>query len=215
MDTFYDDFTTALESCLGSLFFSTPLDKWNPQETAAPERHKFLYLETEEVGTTDDDAWEDAVEQLEGQNPAFGLLESMVRIFFVASDVDELGALEKEQVWLFAHHWLSVYYEFLMDTRAVHTTFYKNYHERFLEVLRNGLSVSAKKRSTFRDLALAWKPTMVRAAPIPSVLSVVPSFPSAAAAAATDSPPSRPPPPKRLVLQGPRGHNRTRRNLHS
>lgn len=213
MDTFYDDFTNALRSCVSSRFYASPLDKWSPHETAAPERHKRL------SDTLSDESWEDDASTLDHQNAAFGLLESMLRVFFapfdVADDIDD----EKEQVWLFAYHWLSVYYEFLMDTRAVSTEFYKQHHARFLEILRHSLCVSATTRYTFQQLALDWNPSLVPEASSPTVTPVAPT--ATAAVVASVSPvsapvvPVVPAPPKRLVLQGPRGHNRTRRNLHS
>jgi len=237
MDTLYEDFTNALRSSLTSLFHCNPLDQWNPQETAAPERHKAL----------SEGSWDDDAQEVDHQNSAFGLVESMVRVFFVPSEVedrmDDAASKEKEQVWLFAHHWLSIYYDFLMDTRAVHTTFYKQYHERFLQVLRGCLCVSANKRYTFRELAMEWKPsllptdlplsppphlspsttepttavtTIAVSAPVSAPVSATASAPvSATASAPASAPVSDSVRPKRLVLLGPRGHNRTRRNLHS
>ena len=210
MDTFYEDFTNALRSCVSSRVYASPLDKWSPHETAAPERHKML------SDAMSDESWEDDASTLDHQNTAFGLLESMLRIFFAPFDVSDDIDDEKEQVWLFAYHWLSVYYEFLMDTRAVSTDFYKQHHARFLEVLRHSLCVSVASRYTFQELALDWNPSLV-----PASATAVPVAATAVSAAvsATVVPPVVPPvvpaPPKRLVLQGPRGHNRTRKNLHS
>jgi len=218
MDTFYEDFTNALRSCVSSRFYASPLDKWSPHETAAPERHKML------SEAMSDESWEDDASALDHQNAAFGLLESMLHVFFAPFDVADEVDDEKEQVWLFAHHWLSVYYEFLMDTRAVSTNFYKQHHARFLEILRHSLCVSAARRYTFRELALDWNPSLVPAAPmakavVESAASVsvpVSVFPATVVPAVPAVPASVvPAPPKRLVLQGPRGHNRTRRNLRN
>ena len=217
MDTFYDDFTSALLACVGSRFHATPLSEWSVREAAAPERHKRLSEESEE-------AWEDSAASLDHQNSAFGVLESMLRIFFSAGDVEDTIDNEKEQVWLFGHHWLSAYYEFLMDTRAVQTTFYKLHHERFLELMRRCLCVSGTKRLTFREAALEWKPSL-----IPAEMPLTPAVSATVAVVASvdapvDAPVASPPvagpplhslPPKRLVLQGPRGHNRTRKSLRS
>ena len=110
MDTFYDDFTSSLRSCAASRFYTSPLDRWSPQEIAAPERHRWL---SEEKG--DDEKWDDDAGTLDHQNAAFGLLESMLHIYFDPAEVEPLEGAEtseKEQVWLFAHHWLSLYYNF-------------------------------------------------------------------------------------------------------
>lgn len=213
MDTFYDDFTCALLACVGSRFHATPLREWSVQEAAAPERHKRLSEESEE-------AWEDSAASLDHQNPAFGVLESMLRVFFFAGDVEDSIDDEKEQVWLFGHHWLSAYYEFLMDTRAVQTTFYKQHHERFLDLMRRCLCVSGTKRLTFREAALEWKPSLIPVeTPLTPVVSAVASVSAPVdapvAAPPVAGPPLHSPPPKRLVLQGPRGHNRTRKSLRS
>lgn len=228
MDTFYEDFTNSLRTCVASRFYSSPLDKWSPQEIAAPERHKQLALSEEED-------WDTAAKSLDYQNQAFGLLESMIRVYFTPDDVDDELDAEKEQVWLFAHHWLSTYYNFLLDTRAVSTDFYKRYHERFLEVLRPCLCVSATFRPFFQSLAMDWRPSLVvipTSSPVvvpivgsppvvgvPTVVveSAVPAVavvPAVAAVAAVPAP-CGPSPPKRLVLHGPRGHNKTRKNLHN
>ena len=213
MDTFYDDFTSALLACVGSRFHATPLREWSVQEAAAPERHKRLSEESEE-------AWEDSAASLDHQNPAFGVLESMLRVFFFAGDVEDSIDDEKEQVWLFGHHWLSAYYEFLMDTRAVQTTFYKQHHERFLDLMRRCLCVSGTKRLTFREAALEWKPSLLPVEmPLTPVVSAVASVSAPVDAPVASppvaGPPLHSPPPKRLVLQGPRGHNRTRKSLRS
>ena len=213
MDTFYDDFTSALLACVGSRFHATPLREWSVQEAAAPERHKRLSEESEE-------AWEDSAASLDHQNPAFGVLESMLRVFFFAGDVEDSIDDEKEQVWLFGHHWLSAYYEFLMDTRAVQTTFYKQHHERFLDLMRRCLCVSGTKRLTFREAALEWKPSLLTVEmPLTPVVSAVASVSAPVDAPVASppvaGPPLHSPPPKRLVLQGPRGHNRTRKSLRS
>lgn len=208
MDTFYEDFTNALRSCVSSRFYASPLDKWSPHETAAPERHKML------SDAMSDESWEDDASTLDHQNTAFGLLESMLHLFFAPFDVADDIDNEKEQVWLFAHHWLSVYYEFLMDARAVSAEFYKKHHARFLEILRRSLCVSAASRYTFRELALDWNPSLVPTVDAGSAVSVVPVA-TAVSVAPVATAVSVPVPPKRLVLQGPRGHNKTRRNLHS
>ena len=205
MDTFYDDFTSSLRSCAASRFYTSPLDRWSPQEIAAPERHRWL---SEEKG--DDEKWDDDAGTLDHQNAAFGLLESMLHIYFDPAEVEPLEGAEtseKEQVWLFAHHWLSLYYNFLLDTRAIHTEFYKQYHERFLAVLRKCLAVSSSTRFAFHDLVAEWKPSLetprVGPTDAPFVLSASSPLPSA------------PPQSKRVVLQGPRGHNKTRKNLRN
>lgn len=216
MDTFHEDFTNDLRLCVGPRFHSTPLDHWDPLEVAAPERH--LSLGTE--------SWDDRVEALERQNPAFAQIESMLHLYFKGDqEVYEEGQdidAEKEQVWLFAHHWFATYYELLMDTRSSRTEFYKKYHEAFLALMRRCLRIQPAARPTFRDIANLWLPIQDREAPPVISAPVVAASTSVVAAASTpvdaaastpvDAVPLR---SSRVVLVGARGHNRTRRNPRS
>ena len=220
METFYAEFIADLKDCTASRFHSDPLDHWDPQEVAAPERHLSL-------GTED---WGECVMTLQNENAAFAQIEGMFHIYFNPTKA-LIEDTEKEQVWLFAYHWFAKYYEHLMDTRTVHTEFYRKYHDLFLTLLRRCLRLVPQERPTFAVIAGQWLPaTFLRTATAFSATATAPSdsatatassatatASSATATASSNSVVSVPEnsQSKRVVLVGERGHNKTRRNLRS
>ena len=66
----YEDFTKDLLETSKTLFHELPLDSWNPQEVAAPERHLSLRK----------DPLLQAIALLDQLNPAFSRIEHMMRI---------------------------------------------------------------------------------------------------------------------------------------
>jgi len=165
METFYAEFIADLKDCTASRFHSDPLDHWDPQEVAAPERHLSL-------GTED---WDECVMTLQNENAAFAQIEGMFHIYFNPTKA-LIEDTEKEQVWLFAYHWFAKYYEHLMDTRTVHTEFYRKYHDLFLTLLRRCLRLVPQERPTFAVIAGQWLPATFPA-----------TFPATASSATTSS----------------------------
>jgi len=212
MDAFYEEFIAGLKSCVSSRFHSEPLDHWDPQEVAAPERHLIL-------GT---DEFEECVATLQNENAALAQIESMFHIYFNPTKA-LVEDTEKEQVWLFAYSWFAKYYEHLMDTRTVHTEFYRKYHDLFMTLLRRCLRMVPQERPTFAVIAAQWFPATLLLTPPPpvSVTSSTPSLSSETVSETVSSTVSvsvsEPAiaQSKRVVLVGVRGHNKTRRNLCS
>jgi len=196
----YEDFTNDLLDTSKTLFHELPLDSWNPQEVAAPERHLSLRK----------DPLPQCVALLDQLNPAFARIEHMMRIYFSPTTSLSLDA-EKEQVWLFGYSWFSAYYDMLMEGSVLHTEFYRTYHDLLFDLLRKCLQVDPVDRPTFASLMKAWPGTA-------ALLS------KAEVPIASDSPSPCLPPPlvtppqsssKRLVLLGHGGRKKTRRNLRS
>ena len=203
----YEDFTKDLLETSKTLFHELPLDSWNPQEVAAPERHLSLRK----------DPLLQAIALLDQLNPAFSRIEHMLRIYF-APTADLVLENEKEQVWLFGYSWFSAYYDMLMEGAVLQTEFYRKYHDALFELLRKCLQVDPADRPTFQSLLKAWPGT---AAMVSAPASAPVSASSSTLSAVTSVPPSSalpsPPPPssKRLVLAAHGGRNKTRRNLRS
>jgi serine/threonine protein kinase len=198
----YEDFTKDLLETSKTLFHELPLDSWNPQEVAAPERHLSLRK----------DPLPQAIALLDQLNPAFARIEHMMRIYFAPTTELALEN-EKEQVWLFGYSWFSAYYDMLMEGAVLQTEFYRKYHDVLFELLRKCLQVDPVERPTFQSLLKVWPGTAAATvAPVtPVVVSPEPTHPSPHSALPSHSPPSS----KRLVLAGHGGRNKTRRNLRS
>ena len=118
MASLYEEFTNDLLETSKTLFHELPLDSWNPQEVAAPERHISLRR----------DPLLQAIALLDQLNPAFARIEHMMRIYFAPTAELPLDN-EKEQVWLFAYSWFSAYYDMLMEGAILQTEFYRKYHD--------------------------------------------------------------------------------------
>jgi serine/threonine protein kinase len=219
MASLYEEFTNDLLETSKTLFHELPLDSWNPQEVAAPERHISLRK----------DPLLQAIALLDQLNPAFARIEHMMRIYFAPTAELPLDN-EKEQVWLFAYSWFSAYYDMLMEGAILQTEFYRKYHDILFELLRRCLQVDPAERPTFEGLLKQW-PGTVAATVVPelSLVTVIPNNPSVAIPEvtapeiATETPSLAPPssasplPPfsKRLVLLGHGGRKKTRRNPRS
>jgi len=209
----YEDFTKDLLETSKTLFHELPLDSWNPQEVAAPERHLSLRK----------DPLPQAIALLDQLNPAFARIEHMMRIYF-APTAELALENEKEQVWLFGYSWFSAYYDMLMEGAVLQTEFYRKYHDVLFELLRKCLQVDPGERPTFQSLLKAWPGTAAATvAPVAAAAAVAPvaatsvdvnpepTHQSPHSALPSPSPPSS----KRLVLAGHGGRNKTRRNLRS
>lgn len=203
----YEDFTKDLLETSKTLFHELPLDSWNPQEVAAPERHLSLRK----------DPLPQAIALLDQLNPAFARIEHMMRIYFAPTTELALEN-EKEQVWLFGYSWFSAYYDMLMEGAVLQTEFYRKYHDVLFELLRKCLQVDPADRPTFQSLLKVWPGTVAAtvaaspvATPVTNVVAPVPTHSSPHSVLPSPSPPSS----KRLVLAGHGGRNKTRRNLRS
>ena len=235
----YEDFTNDLLETSKTLFHELPLDSWNPQEVAAPERHISLRK----------DPFLQCVAVLDQLNPAFARIEQMMRIYFSPTAELALNA-EKEQVWLFGYSWFSAYYDMLMEGSILQSEFYRKYHDLLFELLRKCLQVDPAERPTFASLLKLWpgtcKSTVLPEVPRISIASLSSASLSSAslssaslssaslssaslssaslssASLSTSSPPvsstpsvvTTPPQSssKRLVLLGHGGHKKTRRS---
>jgi hypothetical protein len=219
--TFAEDFTRDLESFVKNPIQIEPITSWNPRKPAAPERHMAN-------GKAANIVFETQVYMLEEQNHAFSTIESMLRIFVSAKQLQSLPAPDvvKEQVWLFAYKWFSAYYDLLTEPGILQSRFYKTEHDRFLALLGTLLLVNPGKRSTFINALRIWCPgspllkvsddVSVADVPVESVVSdspvvIAPSVPVVPAAVSESK-------KTRLVLAPPRGHearNKTRKNDRS
>jgi len=151
--TFGDDFTKDLESFVKNPVQVEPLSAWNPRKPAAPERHMVL-------GKAANIALDTQIYMLEEQNHAFNTIESMLRIFTSAKQLQSLPVPDvvKEQVWLFAYKWFSAYYDLLTEPGVLQSSFYKKDHDRFLALVGSMLLVNPGKRATFISALRAWYP---------------------------------------------------------
>jgi hypothetical protein len=154
--TFGDDFTKDLESFVKNPIQIEPLPAWNPRKPAAPERHMLL-------GKAANIALDTQIYMLEEQNHALNTIESMLRIFTSAKQLQSLPAPDvvKEQAWLFAYKWFSAYYELLTEPGVLQSKFYKEEHDRFLAIVGSMLLVNPGKRATFISALRAWYPMSV------------------------------------------------------
>lgn len=151
-----EDFTEQLVACLHTRRAGRRvISAWEPDAIAAPERHVHTGIDAnlslDAIYTT-----------ILKSNDAFDTIESMLNISLHKSfltllqdkDIDE----EKEQVWLFAYKWLTKYYDALMEPDIMHTPFYRQDHDRFIELLTKMCAVLPDKRITFVDAVRIWCP---------------------------------------------------------
>lgn len=157
---FEQDFTKDLESFVKKeAEWIFPLTTWAPRKVAAPERHRML-------GVAAGVSVQTQIHLLDTQNPAFEMMESMLRLYMnpveysllVGQKGEEID-LEKEQVWLFAIRWLTHYYECLTEPLVIRTDFYKQSHTKFLSLMRSMLQYSPGRRISFLDALASWNPT--------------------------------------------------------
>ena len=152
---FEQDFTSDLESFAGgNAEHIIPYTIWAPRKTAAPERHHALGLEARVSVQTQ-------IHLLDTQNPSFEIIESLLRLYMnpveysmLSVEIDE----EKEQVWLFAIRWLTHYYECLTEPLAIRTEFYRQSHNKFLNLMRMMLQYTPGRRISFMGALRSWYP---------------------------------------------------------
>jgi hypothetical protein len=155
LHTFEHDFTKDLESFVKKdAEWIFPLKTWAPRKIAAPERHRILGQEASVSVQTQ-------IHLLDTQNPAFELMESMLRLYMNPVEYSQLSGIidfDKEQVWLFAIRWLTHYYECLMEPLVIRTEFYKQSHAKFLALMRSMLQYSPGRRISFEEAHNIWTP---------------------------------------------------------
>ena len=151
-----DDFTDQLIACLHTKRYGRRvISLWAPDAIAAPERHVYCGIQANM-------SLDEQYESLMKSNVAFDTIESMLNISFHKSYLKALVDCniedEKEQVWLFAHKWLAKYYNFLMEPDVLYSPFYRQDHDRFIELLTKMCAVLPEKRITFLDAVQLWSP---------------------------------------------------------
>jgi hypothetical protein len=228
-----EDFTRQLIECLNTKQCGrTIISSWEPDAIAAPERHIQCGIQN---GYSDDKMYDSIMKS----NQAFDTIESMLNILFTKSHLKSLRECtmhdEKEHVWLFAYKWLTKYYDFLMEPDVLHSPFYRQDHDRFIELLTKMCAVLPEKRITFLDAARLWSPGALTSSndthdesqdeTKPDDESVdAADAPCVVASPVTDGPSMNHPPSsdssvrRRLVLKGFHGHqgrSKTRKSSRS
>jgi hypothetical protein len=152
---FEQDFTSDLESfASGMAERIIPYTIWAPRKTAAPERHHVL-------GSAANISIQTQIHLLDTQNPSFEIIESLLRLYMNPVEYSMLSGTideEKEQVWLFAIRWLTHYYECLTEPLAIRTEFYRQSHNKFLNLMRMMLQYTPGRRITFMAALRSWYP---------------------------------------------------------
>lgn len=152
---FEHDFTSDLEAfASGTAEHIIPYTMWAPRKIAAPERHHALGLEAHISVQTQ-------IHLLDTQNPSFEIIESLLRLYMNPVEYSMLSAMideEKEQVWLFAIRWLTHYYECLTEPLAIRTEFYRQSHNKFLNLMRMMLQYTPGRRISFVGALRSWHP---------------------------------------------------------
>lgn len=146
------DFLQDLEAHVKNPIQIEPLDKWDPRQTAAPERHYML-------GKLARISVDSQVFMLR-DNYAFQDIESILHMSFNAVEYSECTELHpvKEQVWLFGYKWLEKYLKFLAMPGSMRKEFYRRHNDRFLEILGCFLTYTPHERITFYDALRQWDP---------------------------------------------------------
>lgn len=216
--TFGADFTEDLVACVKNPIHSDILEVWEPRKPAPPEVHYML-------GHTAGLSIDTILYALEQQNPAFEIIESMLRIFLTQKSFSKTIDPVKIQVWMFGYRWLATYYECLKTPTILHSEFYRHDHERFLGLLKKLLSNAPQSRITFVQALRLWDPTNPLLKSDDDEVSAAESSDDHATTAQqvrTDLPvasaSAQQQPVRRLVLaqrHDPAGHNKTRRNPRS
>jgi hypothetical protein len=129
-----------------------PLDKWDPRQTAAPERH-YMLGKLARISV-------DSQAFILRDNYAFQDIESILHMSFNGVEYSECTELHpiKEQVWLFGYKWLEKYLKFLAMPGAMRKEFYRRHNDRFLEILGCFLTYTPHERITFYDALRQWDP---------------------------------------------------------
>jgi hypothetical protein len=154
-----EDFTKELLACIEpTCSRHRVLTVWEPDSVAAPERHF-------KNGMCTDISKGEQYKALIAQNNAFDIIESLLNLQMhksVCETYVETIDVEKEQVWLFAFYWLRRYYNELMEPDVMYSLFYRQDHDRFIELLTKMCAFRPEKRITFLDAARLWCPGMLR-----------------------------------------------------
>ena len=245
IDTLNNDFTNDLESFVKNPFQMEPVDRWDPTQPSAPERHVAF-------GKKESISQERLLSALQ-RSPWAEMIESMVRVYITANLVGTLEEIDpiKEQVWMVGYKWLSRYYELLTEPGVMRSEFFRQQNDRFLILLKSMVAVHPGNRVTFVNALRAWcansdvlraeepllmpAPRAVVEEPVsgvgasssttceterPAAVETVASETSAAPPAETETETSVIPPVSkpRLVLTRPSDseeRNKTRRNRHN
>jgi hypothetical protein len=150
-----EDFTHELIVCCNTKRSNRRVyTSWEPDGTAAPERHVLNGIQANLSA-------DEICETLLQKNRAFDTIQSMLDItmntsFFkyLKKDICE----EKEHVWLFAQRWVAKYYEYLMEPDVFHSSFYRQEHDRFIDLLTKMCTVLPEKRPSFAEALRVWSP---------------------------------------------------------
>jgi hypothetical protein len=129
-----------------------PIDKWDPRQTAAPERH-YMLGKLARISV-------DSQAFILRDNYAFQDIESILHMSFNSVEYAECTELHpiKEQVWLFGYKWLEKYLKFLAMPGSMRKEFYRRHNDRFLEILGCFLTYTPHERISFYDALRQWDP---------------------------------------------------------
>lgn len=154
ISTLRQDFINDLESFVKNPIQIQSLTEWNPKKVASPERHLLL-------GRGREETLDIQIYTLETENEAFDQISSLLRIYLDRKTIRTLTKIDpvKEQVWLFAQKWFSVYYELLTEPDILKSEFFRTYNDDFLILLGSMLTINPKKRITFIQALETWYPS--------------------------------------------------------
>jgi len=159
IDTLNNDFINDLESFVKNPFQLEPVDRWDPTQPSAPERHLTF-------GKKESIPQERLLYALQ-TSPWAEMIESMVRVYITANLLGSLEEIDpiKEQVWMVGYKWLSRYYEMLTEPGVMRSEFFRQQNDRFLILLKSMVAVHPGNRVTFVNALRAWCPNsnMLRA----------------------------------------------------
>jgi hypothetical protein len=146
------DFINDLESFVRNPIQIEPLDKWDPREIAAPERHFML-------GKTAHKSLDSQVYMLR-DNCAFQDVESILHMSFNSVEYSEYTEVHpiKEQAWLFGYRWLENYLKFIAMPGSMRKEFYRRHNDRFLEIIGCFLAYNPDERIHFYEALRMWNP---------------------------------------------------------
>lgn len=205
--TFHKEFTNDLESFVKNPIQIPCLNEWNPERIASPERHLSL-------GKLTDLTIDAQIYTLEKDNIAFDTIASLLRIYLDRAILRNITSIDpvKEQIWLFAYKWFSVYYTLLTEPDILKSEFYKSHHDDFLSLMGKMLHVRPSSRISFQNALQAWDPSNSILQKEKDEDEEQPTEPIAASCKTV------PLPSRRLVLNAPlraEEHNKTRKNPRS
>ena len=146
------EFVSDLESFVQNPIQIVPLEKWDPRDIAAPERHFML-------GKGAHKSLDSQIYMLR-DNCAFQDIESILHMSFNSAEYSESEDVHpiKEQVWLFGYRWLEHYLKFLAIPGSMRKEFYRRHNDRFLEIIGCFLTYNPDERISFYDALRMWDP---------------------------------------------------------